>query len=190
MAHLPVWTQGSFDVKKVGDASVEAGSVQGSPEGSRFLRIAHNNRLGGMDDGWCGTHQSGGGSPVELNQAARSGPVRRPGGACHPFAHKRVKRAANVGGVDTHADEPRGEVSLKGFDEPERVWKAAKQTAHNRHYVRFDEVVISRNQVPLCTRFLSPTRHRCSSVLMQEMTTMWRQSWQQRTGPTAGGRYQ
>ncbi len=41
MAHLPVWTQGSFDVKKVGGASVEAGSVQGSPEGSRFLRVAH-----------------------------------------------------------------------------------------------------------------------------------------------------
>ncbi len=58
----------------------------------------------------CGTHRSGGVAPVELLVPARSGHVRRPGGACHPFAHKREKGAAMsmvrsvVGGVDTHAD--------------------------------------------------------------------------------------
>ena len=58
----------------------------------------------------CGTHRSGGVTPVELYVAARSGHVRRPGGACHPFCPKREKGAADVmvrsvvGGVDTHAD--------------------------------------------------------------------------------------
>ncbi len=58
----------------------------------------------------CGTHRSGGVTPVELKQAARLGHVRRPGGACHPFAQKREKGAAMsmvsgvFGGVDTHAD--------------------------------------------------------------------------------------
>ena len=56
-----------------------------------------------------GTHRSGGGTPVELKQPARSGPVRRPGGACHPLAFKQQKGAAMsivrvTGGVDTHAD--------------------------------------------------------------------------------------
>ena len=57
----------------------------------------------------CGTHRSGGGSPVEPLGPARSGPVRRPGGACYPLACKQQKGAAMsivgvTGGVDTHAD--------------------------------------------------------------------------------------
>ena len=55
-------------------------------------------------------HGWGGGAPVELIEAVRLGPFRRPGGVCHPFADTRAKGAATsmvrtvVGGVDTHAD--------------------------------------------------------------------------------------
>ena len=58
----------------------------------------------------CGTHRSGGVTPVELLMSARSGHVRRPGGACHPFALSERKGQlmsmvrSVVGGVDTHAD--------------------------------------------------------------------------------------
>ena len=57
----------------------------------------------------CGTHRSDGVAPVELLMAARSGHVRRPGGACHPFAHKREKGAADDNGTSDrwcgyHAD--------------------------------------------------------------------------------------
>ena len=57
----------------------------------------------------CGTHRSDGVAPVELLMAAWSGPVRRPGGACHPFAHSERKgqlmtMVRVTGGVDTHAD--------------------------------------------------------------------------------------
>ena len=62
----------------------------------------------GRDDGRrrC-TPRSGGGGPFELDQAARLGPFRRPGGVCRAFAHRRVIGAvmlmvsAVVGGVDT-----------------------------------------------------------------------------------------
>ena len=59
------------------------------PPPSQFESAAHS-RLGGMV---CVVLHApfGGGFPVELIQAARLGPFRRPGGVCHPFAFSERK---------------------------------------------------------------------------------------------------
>jgi hypothetical protein len=77
---------------------------------------------------WCCTHRSGGGLPVELNQAARLGPFRRHGGVCHPFASSEQKEATMsmarmiVGGVDTRPDtHVAAVIDANGWDTRNRV---------------------------------------------------------------------